>query len=132
MLILIGISTGDIALYLVLIIPVLVMKGPMGLLAILFIVAGTFLSFAGLSVRGLSGAWHIPGVRGAGSRGRGWSIDPEGGGFGGVIFLGPIPIVFGNRRGMRSGMVKVGVVIGALLVIFFVLQVLLLLFVLFL
>lgn len=120
-----GSITGSVKLYLILIVPVLVMNGPIGLLAILTIFAGMGVLFVGLAFRSFEFALGSLGdlkLEGVEISGLGMP-DMEKGGFGGVVFLGPIPIVFGNNKGIRNSMMKVGIFIGAVLLILFVIQV---------
>ncbi len=41
---------------------------------------------------------------------------------GGVIFIGPIPIIWGSSKEMTKLMLVIGVIIGALLLLFYVLN----------
>ena len=42
---------------------------------------------------------------------------------GGVIFIGPIPIVFGSDKGIAKWMIVVGVIIAVIMLLMFVLQI---------
>lgn len=97
MLIYSGIS-GDLELYMLFIIPVLRIRGIIGPISILLLIAGLIVllisNFKG-TIREYGG---IPSKRGdniSKRKGPGSSSRSE---WGGVIFLGPFPIVFGNAR----------------------------------
>jgi uncharacterized membrane protein len=91
-----SIVLGQVRIYLVLIIPVFVMKGPLPLISVLLIITGSiilFFSRIGPSIdqRGSSGPTSI--------------ISDKTFDGGGVIFIGPIPIIFGTKK-FKEGLPK--------------------------
>jgi uncharacterized protein (TIGR00304 family) len=118
-----AVSSGDAEFYLVVIIPVISGTGPAFGGGVLLFMLGLVVTFMGLSLRSLealdlherppSGPTTGPGT---GQKGE---VPPVGGTqFGGVIFLGPIPIVFG--KGQRAGrwMLVASIVFGILMIVF--------------
>ncbi len=104
LLVLVGISgiiasmvLGQVRIYLILIIPIFVMDGFMPLISVIMLIAGSFMLFFSrigpLSPQNESSLTSIHN-----SKGR-----VEGGG---VIFIGPIPIIFGSKR-FKEGLPRV-------------------------
>ncbi len=99
-------SRGEASVYLVLIVPVVTGPGPLAFLGVLLVFAGFFLTFLGwpasvavppgedISVPVAPSAPTTPARR-----------------WGGVVFLGPLPLVFGSDPRMRRSMILVGVVL---------------------
>ena len=108
-LLLYGLAEGSVRLSLFLIVPVLHGSGLVATLGILLLVAAMLLWFAGS-------------VRDMGARMGGFEpAAPEHGAparverrSGGMVLLGPIPIVWGSDRGVRKWLVVAGVVMLAL------------------
>jgi len=91
--------------YLVLIIPVIVGTGPLAFLGIILVFAGFLLTFLLWPSRFA----EDPGNRDASP------TSPEGAAparrWGGVLFLGPIPVIFGSDPRMTRAMLLIGVVL---------------------
>lgn len=112
----IAFTRGEADLYLILVIPVIVGTGPLALLGILLVFVGFFLTFlfwnaGAIPPVPLSGA--IPNVSPTDAPGhrtpsRRW---------GGVVFLGPIPLVFGSCPQMGRVMLLLGVVLFVALLV---------------
>ena len=96
--------------YLVLVIPVIVGTGPLAFLGIILVFAGFLLTFL---------LWPARFAEGPGNRDV-LSASPEGAAparrWGGVLFLGPIPVVFGSDPRMTRTMLLIGVVLFVALV----------------
>lgn len=111
-----SVATGESQVHLVLIFPVVTGGGALGLLGIalvfLAMLAG-FLSFARLPLDPTSGAESAttpePTQSPAAPRSK----------FGGVVFLGPIPIVFGSSPAVSKLMLALAVAMTILLLAFF-------------
>ncbi len=120
-----SIVTGEGQLILILFIPVFVGSGPLGLFGILAVFIGLFLAMA-------SYVWSPAGLR----------EEPEGmepvappgppptaptrtatKKFGGVVMIGPIPIVFGSDQRIAKWMIVLGFVLLALTVIVWLLTI---------
>lgn len=119
-----AVSSGDADFYLVVIVPVISGTGPVFAAGVLLFMLGLVVTFMGLSLRSLEAMDRMEGTRprpGAGPvdvpRG---STPPPGGGteFGGVIFLGPVPIVFGKGPGTGRWMLIASIVFGILMIVF--------------
>lgn len=101
-----AVARGEASLYLILVVPVVVGTGPLAFLGILLVFLGFFLTF----FLGLSGATpssdeptQTPAVMSPGTaRPRRW---------GGVVFLGPIPLVFGSDPRMSRMMLILGAIL---------------------
>lgn len=119
----VAVSRGEATLYLIVIIPAVVGSGPLAFLGILLVFAGFFLTFflwtagappleAAPTDRSIMAA---PGIPPEVPRPRRW---------GGVVFLGPIPLVFGSDPQMTRTMLILGailffVLLGLTLALFF-------------
>ena len=113
-----AVSRGEANVYLVLVIPVIVGTGPLAFL-------GVFLAFAGFLLTFLLWPSRLdaePGDRNA------LPVSPEGAQparrWGGVLFLGPIPVIFGSDPRMTRTMLLIGVVLFLALVVLTVLALL--------
>ncbi|HYS71792.1 MAG TPA: DUF131 domain-containing protein [Thermoplasmata archaeon] len=113
-----GAANGQAQVYLVLIFPVVVGSGPIPLAGTALVMAGFvlgFLSFAGMPLpagapppmRAESKSEAPPPAPAATKR------------FGGVVFLGPLPIVFGSDARMSRYMLVLGIALTVLLLAFF-------------
>lgn len=107
----IAVARGDANVYLVVVIPVIVGTGPLAFLGILLIFAGFLLTFLMWPLRA-----------GAEPYGRDdLSVSPQGTSparrWGGVLFLGPIPVIFGSDPRMARTMLLLGVVLFVALVV---------------
>ena len=119
-----AVSSDDAELYLVVIIPVITGTGPVFAGGVVLFMLGLMVTFLGLSLRAAEsmdlhdGPSTEPPV-GPGPGRQGDKPTPGGGTeFGGVVFLGPIPIVFG--KGLRAGrwMLIGSIVISILMIVF--------------
>lgn len=101
-----AVARGEASLYLIVVIPAVVGTGPLAFLGILFVFAGFFLTFFLWSVGALlpapepveAPAFTPPEA----TRARRW---------GGVVFLGPIPLVFGSDPQMTRMMLVLGAIL---------------------
>lgn len=130
-----SISQGDSNISLIFIFPVVIGGGALGSLGILMLIVGIFLlpiTFFYYKTRRYMGGYRdrTPHSRGETrknihrDRGR-WEMESLGGRTrgGGVIFIGPIPIVFGSDKGIAKWMIVVGVIIAVIMLLMFVLQI---------
>lgn len=112
-----ALARGEASVYLVLVIPVIVGTGPLAFLGIFLVFAGFLLTFLLWPLRA-----DIE------SEGRVLSVSPEAPPpprrWGGVLFLGPIPVIFGSDPRMTRTMLLVGVVLFVALVVLTVLALL--------
>lgn len=109
-----GVVSGGLHVAFIFVIPVVYGSGFQGpAAAALLVIAFIILAFSG-TVRPLEG---YPGAEGgeAGVAGAGRRS------FGGVIFIGPVPIVFGSGRKVAAWMVVAGIVLSVLLILAFIL-----------
>lgn len=102
LLVIAAVMRGEADLSLVLFIPVIHGGGLMLRLGILLIVASFLL-------------WFFLPFGGSSTSGKGES------GYGGVVFIGPIPIVFGSDTKMTRTMLIIGLVMAVLLLLFYLL-----------
>jgi uncharacterized protein (TIGR00304 family) len=125
-----AVSEGDAELYLVLIFPVVTGTGPIFAVGALLFIFGIFVTFIGIS---LVSAYRMAGDMDASPDRRAppptddqqpgapqtGTPPPQGGAqFGGVVFIGPIPIVFGKGQPMGKWMLVGSIVFGILLIVF--------------
>ena len=113
-----AVARNEANVYLVLVIPIIVGTGPVAFLGILLVFAGFLLTF-------LLWPWRpdmeseaqgvLPGSPERPPPARRW---------GGVVFLGPIPVIFGSDPRMTRTMLLVGVVLFLALVVLTVLALL--------
>jgi len=117
-----AVKIGQASMYMVLFIPVIRIRGLIGAIGALMIFAGFillhFLSFQG----------YVPSRETLKKRQRGYGQTNQrlrtSGGFGGVLLIGPIPIIFGaGKRGMLVPLIVAAMVL--LLLLFFVIPYLL-------
>jgi len=105
-------SRGEATLYLVLVIPVITGTGPLALLGIVLIFLGFMGSFLFLPVLGPSSpprdVRDVSRVPPEADTGRRW---------GGVVFLGPFPIVFGSDPRITRIMFLLGLVLFVALLV---------------
>jgi len=113
-----AVSRGEANVYLVLVIPVIVGTGPLALLGVFLVFAGFLLTFLlwpfrfeaepeGQDIRPVSSEGAPPARR-----------------WGGVLFLGPIPVIFGSDPRMTRMMLLIGLVLFLALVVLTVLALL--------
>lgn len=111
-----AVTRGEADLYLVLIIPVIVGTGPLALLGILLVFAGFFLTFflwhAG-AIPPVTPSAAIPDVSPTDVPER----ETPSRRWGGVVFLGPIPLVFGSDPQMARLMLLLGAVLFVALLV---------------
>lgn len=117
-------SRGEAEVFLAVIIPVISGTGPVFLGGVVLFMLGLPLTFLALSLRqaermaGEGGP--PPGQAPAQAGSPAGQPGPTGGAeFGGVIFIGPIPIVFGKGRRSSRWMMVGSIVFGILLIVFF-------------
>jgi len=113
-----AVARGEANVYLVLVIPVIVGTGPLAFLGVFLVFAGfllTFLLWPSRPDAEPGGGAVLP-------------ISPEGAPparrWGGVLFLGPIPVIFGSDPRMTRTMLLIGVVLFLALVVLTVLALL--------
>jgi uncharacterized protein (TIGR00304 family) len=98
-----AVGRGEARVYLVVIVPVVAGTGPLGFLGIVLVFVGFFLTFLLWSTR--TEARSLEKLAGAGPA----EGPPATRRWGGVAFLGPIPLVFGSDPRMTRMMLWVGV-----------------------
>ena len=104
-----AVARGEGSLYLVLIVPVVVATGPLALLGIVLVFAGFLLTFWFWPSRSAGephGLASLPVSR----EGRPQAAPPTRR-WGGVLFLGPIPVIFGSDPRLTRTMLVVGVIL---------------------
>jgi len=108
-------ATGEGQVVLFLIFPVFTGSGLASFAGMLLIMLGLFLGF--LSMAGLA----LPGAESAPPPAAAPPAPPASPArkFGGVVLLGPIPIVFGSDRRVTTAMLVLAIVLTILLVLFF-------------
>lgn len=107
-----AVARGEASVYLILIVPAVVGTGPLAFLGILLVFLGFFLTFflgtAAAPPPAIEPA-EIPAIAPQGSqKARRW---------GGVVFLGPIPLVFGSDPQMTRWMLILGAILFLALVL---------------
>ena len=110
-----AVSTGGAQVHLLLIVPVVTGTSPLAFLGVLLILAAMVLGFVSLAGRELPATDEAPGASTAPA---GVAPTPSKS-FGGVVFLGPFPLVFGSNPRMARTMLLLGVVLFVLLVVFY-------------
>ena len=102
-----ALSRGEASLYLVVVVPVITGTGPLAVLGIVLIFAGFFATFLLWPAREIPAPPKDEAVpmRGAAPR----PVPPRR--WGGVVFLGPFPIVFGSDPRMARAMLLIGIVL---------------------
>ncbi len=110
-------AQGDVRLYLVVIIPVITGQGAAFVLGALALMAGVLLAFLAwpLSAATRVGPPEAPPLQEAPSPGAAQTGSPS---WGGVVFIGPVPIVLGSSPGMRRTMLVAAVVMAVLMLLF--------------
>ena len=107
-----AVARGEASVYLILIVPAVVGTGPLAFLGILLVFLGFFLTFflwtAGASPPAIDPG-EIPAVTPQGT--------PKPRRWGGVVFLGPIPLVFGSDPQMTRWMLILGAILFLALVL---------------
>jgi uncharacterized membrane protein len=105
----VSVSRGEANLYLIVIIPAVVGTGPLAFLGILLVFVGFFLTFllwsAGAPL--LAAPIEPPAIPGSEAPAQ---VPPRRR-WGGVVFLGPIPLVFGSDPQMTRRMLVLGAVL---------------------
>ena len=114
---------GEAELHLVVVIPVVSGTGALFGLGVLLFMAGFVLLFLGMSMRAATAVEGPPPERPtppAPSRVPSQEAPPPAGRaeWGGVVFIGPVPIAFGSSPRMGRWMVLAAVVMGVLLLVF--------------
>jgi uncharacterized membrane protein len=110
-----AIATHQVTLYLLVILPVLTSSSPLFVAGILSIFFGVLAAIVGTGFE--SGPEPTPSVSPR--------AHPSGSGVGGVILIGPVPIVFGSWSGL-SRRARIGLAIGGAVVFVAILTILLL------
>jgi len=101
-----AVMRGEANVYLILVIPAVVGTGPLAVLGILLVFLGFFLTvFLGLA----GAAPPMPGPPQVSEAGPRDAKPPSR--WGGVVFLGPIPLVFGSDPQMTRTMLILGVIL---------------------
>ena len=119
-----GCIAGGIRLYLILIFPVVVLTGPASVLGSLLALSGIFIVLVGLywmAMKNVKSSLKGQGFIGLPNLASD-VVDLQEGGFGGVVFLGPVPVVFGSSKGIRGSMMKLGIIIGTIIAILLIIQ----------
>ena len=102
----VAVQRGEASVYLVIIVPVVAGSGPIAFLAILLVFVGFFLTFllwpSRLVARSEQAPESVQLPTDTAMAPRRW---------GGVVFLGPIPLVFGSDPRMTRAMLLVGVIL---------------------
>ena len=107
-----GIATGEMQLALIVIVPVIIGSSVLGILAIGSIMAGVFVGIADLF---LGGAAEVPQDTNSSEE-----ISPRSASkkeFGGVVLIGPIPIVFGSSKKAAMYAMVIALIVLVLLVL---------------
>lgn len=110
-------AQGDVRLYLVLVIPVVTGEGAAFAIGALALMAGIFMALVILPLASAAraGPPEAPPAQGPPPAG----TAPEGSSsWGGVVFIGPVPIVLGSTAPMRRYMLVAAVVMAILLAVF--------------
>ena len=122
-----AVSSGDAEFYLFFIFPVITGTGPIFASGALLFMIGLIVTFLGLSMRAaerMAEEYSEAPPEAAAPPGQAppaGAPAPRGGPeFGGVIFLGPIPIVFGKGQRTSKWMLIGSIVFGILLIVFIV------------
>ena len=110
-------AQGDVRLYLVLIVPVITGEGAAFAIGALALMAGVLMALVVLPLASAARAGPpeappaqgLPPAPAAGGASSSW---------GGVVFIGPVPIVLGSGPGMRRYMLVAAVVMAILLAVF--------------
>ncbi len=114
----VGVLRGEATLSLFLIFPVVTASGAWGFLGILLMIAGVFLFFLAWSRVPEPVDETVPTApRGPPSPSAAAPPEPRRR-WGGVVFLGPIPVVFGSNQKVAKWMLLVGVLLFVGLVVF--------------
>ena len=125
-----AVRTGEAGAGVVICIPFLYGSGPYSFLGIICLIAGTMLLFTSVPVILYSKrddveirAGSFDGQRVQGRDGGGAPHVESRFKSGGVVFLGPIPIVWGSDKSVAGWMMKAAIVIAAVLVALFLLSI---------
>ena len=119
---------GEAELYLFIIFPVVTGSGAVFAVGVLIFIIGIPLLFMAIGMRSMEGMADGEGYQAA-PPSRAPAAQPsqaqapppqEGPGFGGVVFIGPIPIVFGSQKRTGKLMLAGAIVFGILLIVFLV------------
>ena len=102
----VAVARNEASLALVFVVPVVIASGPLAVLGILLIFVGFFLTFLSWS------AGPLPPMPGPAEAPSGAPPEPtRSRRWGGVLFLGPIPLVFGSDPQMTRMMLILGVIL---------------------
>ena len=122
-----AVSAGEAEFHLFIIFPVVTGSGPIFAAGALLFMIGIIVTFLGLSMRAAEGMAEEYGdappqpAAQPGQTPRVGARPAQGGPqFGGVVFIGPIPIVFGKGQRMGKWMLVGSIVFGVLLIVFIV------------
>ncbi len=105
---LIGIITGETRVYIVVIVPVIQTSGFLSIVGILLMFGAFFLWVTG----------HFVGTSSDNDPGRAMSRGKVK--TGGVIFIGPIPIVFSNDRSLTKVLVVLAIIMAIIFIAFYI------------
>ncbi len=108
-----GFLQGEATFSLIVIFPLVTATGPWSVLGIVLMIAGFFLSFLGMAAPVESQPLPPPEPAPA----TGAPPQPAARRWGGVVFLGPVPIVFGSDPKMARWMLLVGIALFVGLVV---------------
>ena len=115
-----SVATGQGQVFLLAFIPVYAGTGPLGLLGILVVFFGFFLTSLGAAWRGIPAprdAPHGSAPPPAGAVPPAATVPPVK--YGGVVMLGPIPIVFGSDTVIAKWMMVLGLILAAFVIVAF-------------
>jgi uncharacterized protein (TIGR00304 family) len=117
-----AVARGEASVYLIFIVPAVVGTGPLAFLGILAVFLGFFLTFFFWTAGALPPAVGLPAVRPPAMGPTEIPGDAEQGTskarrWGGVVFLGPIPLVFGSDPQMTRWMLILGAILALALVL---------------
>jgi uncharacterized protein (TIGR00304 family) len=108
---------GDVRLFLVVVVPVITGEGATFALGALALMAGVLLAFIAIPLASTGDA--VPAEAPPAQMPPSAGTAPEGpSSWGGVVFVGPIPIVLGSDAGMRRYMLVAAVVMAILVAVF--------------
>jgi uncharacterized protein (TIGR00304 family) len=115
-------ARGEATVFLVFVVPVFQSSSPLALLGVAALFAGFLLGFWSLSLATLAGEGRPPEPPSPAPREP--ALRPRKR-FGGVILLGPIPLVFASDRRLAAWMLVLGLALALLLLVLFLLPFLL-------
>ncbi len=112
---------GEAEFYLVIIIPVISGSGPVFAAGVLLSIFGVMLLFFSMGLGSVEGEWERPPQARSPAQAPRAGEPATGGGtqWGGVVFIGPIPITFGSGPKMGRLMVVASIIMALLMLAFF-------------